>query len=45
MSSEMQAISPAELLNLGPRNSAELLSVHAIRSGGRKLVVDLTGVT
>ena len=33
MSSEIQAISQAELLNLGPRNSAELGSVHAVRLG------------
>ncbi|HWO38598.1 MAG TPA: hypothetical protein VNO32_58235 [Candidatus Acidoferrum sp.] len=45
MSGEIQPISQAELLNLGPRNSAELGRVHAIRSGERKLVVNLTGVT
>jgi hypothetical protein len=33
MRGKIQAISQAELLNLGPRNSAELGSGHVIRSG------------
>jgi hypothetical protein len=33
MSSEIQDLSQAELLNLGPGNSAELGSAHWIRSG------------
>ncbi len=43
--SKIQATSQAELLNLGPRNSAELGSGHGIRSRGSKLVLDQTGVT